>query len=181
MNWDKGKVAAKIFYPDPATLGTSNVTYKDHILKLPSRVHYKISYNFVPYGGLNMDNQDYYEQPVSIEFTIGIPGTSNSYRLLRALQTSKLQFNIEVFDQLNSGQFAIVNDVLIGCKILSRDVRVVPGGLPMTIFAGIALRHTYSDPVDVNGGIRGNGSTTDPTLLFGSGTPVQVDLFKEWK
>jgi hypothetical protein len=179
-NWDRARIANKIAYVDP-----NDNTVKFHQLKLVNRISIRELHDFVPYGGITEWNQGYIEKAPQYSFTLAIPATSVSVRLLRAIHSSGLSFNMEIFDATVSDdnrdqEFALIKEVLIECKLTGKEANIVVADLPMIAFNGLALRATYTDG-NTDSAMKGNVNTTDPKIMFGSGAPIpnSTNLFSE--
>jgi len=164
-NWDKGRIGVNVTYKEPTVEGIE-VTKS---LVLPNRVSVRTQFNYKPLHGLNEWNQGIIEQAPEFTFTIGLPSVSASTRLLRALHVSGIPFAMLLQDATNSGEFQLIAEKLVECRITARELNVVVEDVPLTVFSGMALRYTYSD---INGVV---------DQEFGDGKPVEEDLFSEWE
>ena len=181
-NWDKARIATKIAYADPNTIPA---TVTEHELKLVNRISIKKIHDFVPYGGITEWNQGYIERPPQYSFTIAIPATSNTTRLLRVLHSAGISFNMEVRDKAAGTdnvdqEFALISETLIECKLIGTEINIVVADLPMVVYNGLALRSTYTDG-DEKDSIDGNLGTVEASKMFGSGAPIPntINLFNE--
>lgn len=164
-NWDKARIATRIVYTNP-----SDNTEKIHTCVMVNRVSFKATFNYEPYHGLSEWNQGVIEKPPEFTFTIAIPATSDTTRLLRALHVSGLPFNMDIRDATaGNSEFALITEVLVECRITSKEVNINVGELPMVVFNGMALRYTYSDPASGSSNIKNNALTQDAGELFGGG------------
>lgn len=182
-NFDRARIGTEIYYKTP-NMGTG----KTIPITLMNRMNIKTTFPVEPFHSITEYNMGYVEKPPEFRFSIGVPSMSNESKLLRALQSARMPFNIACKDvgpdsnTVNS-QFTLIKEVLVEARIESRELTVNVGEAPMVLCAGIALRYFYSFlSADKQTVIDVPTEALNYNYYFGGGneTVSIATLFAEW-
>ena len=170
-NWEKARIAGFIEYYDL----DGNLS-ELHRIQVVNRISINVVQDLQPYDGLDQWNQGYIEKPPRYSFTIAVPVTSPTTRLLRSLLVTGIPFNLKVYDpqeynNVDKTEFQLLAEHLQQCRLTSKEVSIVVGDLPMVVFNGLALEYTFNDGQDANAS----------AFTIGSGRLPDIDFFAEWR
>jgi hypothetical protein len=179
MNWDKARIAVNIGYPNPVSRVMMQQT-----VSMPNSMSINTSFPVEPYHSISEYNMGYIEKPPVFTFSIGVPSTSPSASLFRALETARYPFNLECRDATDTTtdtQFKLFRETLVECRFESKDITIAVGDIPMVAFKGKALRYHYGY---LSGGVLVD-NPVDQTAYenyFGGGNenPSLLAIFSKW-
>lgn len=161
-------------------IGTNPVSQAaiNEYCELANRISTRIRYNYKPIHGLNRWNDSVAHLPPTYDFTIAFPAVSKSTRLLNVFLSAGLPFTFEVADYNNSGEYALLGEKFLECRVTERRVNIVVDDVPSVVFSGMALRH---DPEFMDADGVNQGSLNQ---FFGNGAALSeetaIKLFAEW-
>ena len=170
-NWEKARIAGFIEYYDL----DGNLSQL-HRIKVPNRISTNVIQDLEPYDGLDQWNQGYIERPPRYSFTLAVPATSPTARLLRSLLVTGIPFNLKIYDpnEFNDAtktEFQLLAETLQYCRLTSKEVSIVVGDMPMIVFNGLALEYSFNDGENASMG----------AFSIGSGRLPNIDFFSEWR